>query len=307
MASPSRESECAPLVDEVSAPSVSVDGVRQRRPARKAGLHHISESPQWMRNNQYITDFYRPQLCLKGCFLSLFQVHNETANCWTHLIGTILFFFITLHTMDWMWEHDREHKVVFLIYIFSAIACFTASTIFHLFRAHSDTTHKLLARLDYSGIAIMVAGSMVPLLYYGFACEAWLRNVYCTVALSLGAACCAFNVLPGFDRGEYRVFRTGMFLAFGFSGAVPVLHKVLLHGGDSIGLPYLLAMASFYTGGALLYASRIPERFFPDKSIVMVWLHSHCIFHVAVVAAALVHFRAVVVAFEHRLANPCPT
>lgn len=47
--------------------------------------------PDWLQDNEFIRGFYRrPDLPLKKRFLSLFGIHNETGNVWTHLIGEFL-------------------------------------------------------------------------------------------------------------------------------------------------------------------------------------------------------------------------
>ena len=52
-----------------------------------------------------------------------------------------------------------------------AIICMGASATFHLFKEHSHKSHKLLAKVDYAGISIMIAGSSTPPYYYSFFCE----------------------------------------------------------------------------------------------------------------------------------------
>lgn len=42
---------------------------------------------------------------------------------------------------------------------------------FHLFKDHSEIVSKTLARIDYAGISIMIAGSNTPPLFYSFFCE----------------------------------------------------------------------------------------------------------------------------------------
>ena len=48
--------------------------------------HH--EMPRWMRDNDFLVGGHRPQLNSFGaCFKSVFSIHTETGNIWTHLIG----------------------------------------------------------------------------------------------------------------------------------------------------------------------------------------------------------------------------
>lgn len=53
-------------------------------------VHHHS-LPHWLRDNDYLLRGHRPQLpTFRECFRSIFRVHTETGNIWTHLIGEIL-------------------------------------------------------------------------------------------------------------------------------------------------------------------------------------------------------------------------
>jgi len=47
--------------------------------------HHL---PKWLRDNEFLTSGHRPQLnSFYTCFKSIFRVHTETGNIWTHLLG----------------------------------------------------------------------------------------------------------------------------------------------------------------------------------------------------------------------------
>lgn len=64
-------------------------------------------------------------------------------------------------------------------------------------------------------------------------------------------------------------FLTGVFLTFGLSGIIPAVHYTLIEGFDyaitRASLGWLILMGVLYVVGALLYAVRVPERFFPGK------------------------------------------
>ena len=62
-------------------------------------------------------------------------------------------------------------KIPLFLHIAGAISCLGCSTIFHLFKDHSQKTSEFLVRLDYAGISLMIAGSNMPPLYYSFYCK----------------------------------------------------------------------------------------------------------------------------------------
>ena len=44
--------------------------------------------PTWLKDNDCILKGYRPQLgSFTACFKSIFSIHTDTGNIWTHLIG----------------------------------------------------------------------------------------------------------------------------------------------------------------------------------------------------------------------------
>lgn len=52
------------------------------------------------------------------------------------------------------------------------------SGIFHTLNNHSPQVSKFWNQLDYVGIALMIWGSFVPSVYYGFWCDAGPRMTY---------------------------------------------------------------------------------------------------------------------------------
>nr|DAD41539.1 TPA_asm: hypothetical protein HUJ06_015862 [Nelumbo nucifera] len=54
--------------------------------------------PEYLRDNEFILGHYRSEWPLKQVLLSIFSIHNETLNVWTHLIGFFLFLSLTIYT-----------------------------------------------------------------------------------------------------------------------------------------------------------------------------------------------------------------
>ncbi|KAJ7525108.1 hypothetical protein O6H91_17G036600 [Diphasiastrum complanatum] len=55
--------------------------------------------PDYLQDNEYIVGHYRADWPLREAFLSIFSLHNETVNIWTHLIGFFLFLGLTVYTV----------------------------------------------------------------------------------------------------------------------------------------------------------------------------------------------------------------
>lgn len=106
-------------------------------------------------------------------------------------------------------------------------------------------------------------------------------------------------------------------------GVLPTAHYIITDGVRSLfednAFHWLLLMAFLYLLGAVLYATRTPERFFPGKCDIWVRLEkkncltlltlqfqSHQLFHTCVVIAAFVHYYGISEMAMARLNAQCP-
>jgi hypothetical protein len=64
-------------------------------------------------------------------------------------------------------------------------------------------------RLDYTGIALLIVGSYIPCLYYGFYCYQKTKIVYITIVCLLGLCCIGISLWENFNTPKYRVLRAG--------------------------------------------------------------------------------------------------
>ena len=61
---------------------------RARAKLRWDSLFHWNDLPEYLKDNEYIYTGYRVHTGVLGSFKSLFRIHNESGNVWTHLLGT---------------------------------------------------------------------------------------------------------------------------------------------------------------------------------------------------------------------------
>lgn len=272
-------------------------------------IHH-SHLPKWLRDNDYLVKGHRPPLrSFAACFRSIFRIHTETGNIWTHLLGCIFFIFLT----SYFWSRPSvevvwEKKLVFSAFFAGTILCLSFSSLFHCCCCHSEKVGRIFAKLDYCGIALLIVGSFVPWLYYCFYCHNSPRVVYLVCIFVLGILSIIVSMWDKFGQPQYRSLRAGVFVALGLSGVVPAAHYILwegfYHAWNMAAMSYLFLMAFLYIFGAFLYAARIPECIWPGKFDYL--FQSHQIFHVFVVAAAIVHFLGIVqVSHNHVTAGLC--
>ncbi|CAI8589002.1 unnamed protein product [Vicia faba] len=312
--------------------------------------------PAFLRDNEYILGHYRSEWPMKQVLLSIFTIHNETLNVWTHLIGFFLFLALTIYTamkvpqvvdlnslqhLPDILKNGDLHKlqselltclpsmpdlqrlrdeisswhIKELLYNCLPVR-FSSSNhtdVCVLHNVKEDLANLIaplvirpITRLDYAGIAALISTSFFPPVYYSFMCYPFFCNLYLGFITILGIATILVSLLPVFQTPEFRTIRASLFLGMGLSGAGPILHKLFLFWGEPevfYTTGYEILMGSFYGLGALVYATRIPERWMPGKFDIAG--HSHQLFHVLVVAGAYTHYRAGLVYLRWRDIRGC--
>lgn len=248
--------------------------------------------PKWLQDNNYLHNEHRPPLnSFIECCKSVFRLHTETVNIWTHLIGCFIFMALYIHVL--LTEHYAwQDKLIFAVYFLGTIVCLGLSTAFHVVHCHSESIGKLFNKLDYCGITVLIMVSFVPWLYYAFYCRVYPILIYLSSVLILGTASIIMSLQEKFSRPAYRPIRTAVFTTFGLSGVVPAMHYLYVEFPQNkvaLGtIGWLILMGSLYIAGALIYILRIPERIFPGKCDI--FFQSHQIFHVFVLVAAFTHY-----------------
>lgn len=142
--------------------------------------------------------------------------------------------------------------------------------------------------------------------YYGFMCNNTLRDIYLVAITVIGCLTIMVTMLPVFQTVKYHKFRASMFFGMGVSGVVPCIHKLFLHSTEPGAIKTLtleVLMGMLYAAGAVVYATRIPERWAPGKFDIAG--NSHQLFHMLVVAGAYVHYQAGLMYLRWRDANGC--
>uniref|UniRef100_A0A0K0FBH6 Adiponectin receptor protein (inferred by orthology to a D. melanogaster protein) n=1 Tax=Strongyloides venezuelensis TaxID=75913 RepID=A0A0K0FBH6_STRVS len=274
-------------------------------------VQNFEDLPDWLKDNEYLLTGHRPPLpSFVECFKSILSLHTETGNIWTHLIGCVAFFVLALWFLTRPDTHIQfQEKLVFSFFFLSAILCLGASFVFHTVSCHSIPVVKLFSKLDYVGISLLIIGSFIPWIYYGFYCRSIPKVTYIAMIAVLGIIAVIVSLWDKFSEPKFRPYRALVFVLMGLSGVFPAIHFIMTDGIskmiDENGFYYLIVMALLYLIGAGLYATRTPERFFPGKCDI--WFQSHQLFHLCVVCAAFTHYYGVYNMAMNRLTNVCPS
>lgn len=156
--------------------------------AEKASDHWYSlmtwdDLPHWRQDNQYIRGNYRQESrSYLRSLCSLTYWHNETVNIYSHLIPALLslpFAIAMYKVMQPRYKQAAQSDVTaFCCFFLGAALCLGMSAIYHTLTNHSPLVNQVGNQLDYVGIVLLITGSFVPSVYYGFWCDPALQKLY---------------------------------------------------------------------------------------------------------------------------------
>ncbi|KAF9891381.1 hypothetical protein FE257_004237 [Aspergillus nanangensis] len=268
------------------------------------------QAPAWYVKNSYIRTGYRPVTpSVRFCLQSLSYLHNETANIYSHLIPGLLFLFGNAFVHQYFASNfplaSWTDQLVFHIYLTSSVVCFGVSSLYHTLRCHSAVFAELWVRLDYVAIIFQILGSFVSGIYVGFYCEPGFQNTYWSMISILGVLTGFVVVHPSLQRKKWRILRLSTFVATGFSAFAPIIHGSLIFPYEQLdrqaGLRYYYAEGVVLLLGVFFYATHFPESRRPKRFDI--WGASHQLFHLMVVAGALIHLYGILRAFRWNYEN----
>ena len=180
----------------------------------------IEQAPPYARS-QYILYWYRPKMKPMSGALTLFRLHNETLNIWSHLLGAIWVCAMLMDTCSMpdaaVRNEGQRHATV--VYLLTALFCTFSSALYHLFGGIlSPRTYRRLFNLDINGISVVIAGSYYPGLLFAFRCNPAAWYFYsCTTASLLVVVSYAVN----FDvRDSTRVMTQVLLVVFGLAPSI---------------------------------------------------------------------------------------
>jgi len=113
------------LIDSVL--DVPTKCVEQAREVGKFVVDYVvdhSHLPHWLVDNEYLISGHRPPMpSVKQCFASIFRLHTETVNIWTHLLGTLVFIIIATYFLTRPTSEVHIEKKINFWCIFSWSDC----------------------------------------------------------------------------------------------------------------------------------------------------------------------------------------
>ncbi len=282
--------------------------------------------PNDMRETYILNGYRPPSAGLYYGIKSMFTLHNETLNVWTHAMPLVYF----LYYMIWdtqIWDKldtlGGTHRYTFYAYFAGLFILFTTSSMAHLLNcAWSLKWRNVCFVLDYA--AITVFGVSAAIVYYFFlrprgdiaamggvsgylgmtigtaiiamwtCCWTRLHPIPFCNAIRVAAFSCPFLIgsTPGFARYLTTWYYGPSVFQFNATSSMTE-DNMALYGQntdhpDDIFLQRFPKHMSLMVFGSLINAIKVPERFSPGSFDLVG--HSHQLFHICIFLGIREHF-----------------
>ena len=264
--------------------------------AHESGLIRYDDLPHPWRINPHILRGYRFSETKIDCVRSAFSLSNESVNIWSQVLGLILVLAIAFYFYPTSTNFSQSTFTdIFFsaMFFFAASKCLVCSCMWHTMNSIADQTlMERFACVDYTGISLLIAASIMTTEYTAFYCEPVSRWVYIVSTALLGVAGVILPWRPTFNRQDMAWLRVAFYVSLGATGFCPVIQLNLTRGSQWSYYFYAPVMKSVlvYLVGAVIYAMKLPEKLLPG------WFDyfggSHNIWHCMIILGILFHYMA---------------
>lgn len=275
------------------------------RKLKREGSHTEGEFHEvacHLQSNPHIHSGYRmnhksPADVLK----SIFSLHNETLNIWSHLVPAIVM-------CSWLVNSYDTVGAMLKCYTIACVFLFIASSVYHLFKCQNQHTYDLCLKLDFSGIVAVIASSFLAGIYYGFHCFPKIRNFFLVVTGAINAF--LMYVAVG-DKDNYHITTRRIFYVAGVAWSiVPMAAFFMIYDLYTDTEAFQMAKSCLtllggYGSAFAVYSSKFPEKWWPGKFDFIG--HSHQTWHVLIAASAIWWYWSLEQARLWALSGVCPT
>jgi adiponectin receptor len=256
--------------------------------AKSRGLIHLEDLPEPWKINPHILEGYRFTDSISLCLKSAFQYSNESFNIWSHLLPLLAIIFVTTnlsYTVSISELNETIDNWIQLGYIFAVAACLACSTSWHTMKcvSHESLMWKF-ASLDMMGVSMLISATSVVTEYTGFYCNLRKRLLYISITCFSGLTCMILPWREWVRRPSAAWIRVTLFVLLGASGLVPAIDMALSQGLQHAienYKPVVLKVVFPVFCGAIVYASKFPERWWPGRFDLIGY--SHNLWHLGVV------------------------
>ncbi|XP_077861675.1 membrane progestin receptor beta-like [Saccoglossus kowalevskii] len=248
-----------------------------------------TEVPKLFREPDVHNGYRIPNQPITYYALSMFQVHNELLNVWTHVIA---FSILLYRSLTFISQVDLSDPHAWPLLIFCTSCCmyvFLSSTA-HLFQSQSELTHYTCFFMDYIGISLYGFSSGMVHFYYS-AEESYIKFIgsgwfFFVVTLCLASFACFAN---GYPKVKYtrpypytrKLWQLGSVGSLYLWIIAPIFHHIIMCKSNSCtdeGIYYHEAQVFWFLIGAVFFALPYPQKIAPGWFDIVG--HGHQFFHI---------------------------
>lgn len=252
---------------------------------------------------------YRESSRVWDAVVSLFTLHNQTLNIWTHLLG---FWYFASWTPTILRQLLEDHATwadiaFFAVFVLCAQFQMLSSAVYHLLAYVSEEWDRFFLRMDVAGIILMIFGSFAIGLHNGFSMMPMLKTSYLAIVCTPLLAAAALTLSPAVQSPRVVAVRNTLMAATTAFGVVPAAHWMLSDVSGCRGdiILGVCGMFGFYGVGFVFFLTRFPEAFFSHIIIDYVG-QSHSWWHVCVWLAGASWLHGMMAFYECRHKAMCP-
>ena len=210
-----------------------------------------------------------PEICrLPGC--------HEPFSAISHLVGAVVFLILGIVLLREA-RGDRARQVYLGVYAFACVFLFSMSGVYHMM-TRGSVAHQVMERLDHSAIFVLVAGTFTPI--HGLLFRGWLR--WGPLVLIWTGAAAGIILKTVFFEHVAEWVGLSLYLALGWVG---------VFGAFFLARQYGVAFIRLVVLGGIVYSLGAVMEYFGWLTLIPGVLHSHDLFHLTVLVAALLHWR----------------
>lgn len=197
------------------------------------------------------------------CFGSIWSLHDETLNIWTHMVAAGFYSITALIHIIRRTTRSEPDSCAILIFLVGAMLCFAFSALYHTFANHSDA--GFWQRMDHFGIATFIWAASSAFSIVCFAEHRLTQRLY-TTAVTAFALVSFYQLQHDVTHwSEVSRARFTTHALYGALASLPALHSasVVPHRTSSAQQQLLRSFAAFVilnTAGGIIYATGVIEQ-----------------------------------------------
>ncbi|KAA8495760.1 Adiponectin receptor protein [Porphyridium purpureum] len=285
--------------------SVSDYGL-EAKPQAPDQLYSIRQVPHYLRMPDIWEGYRASGLSTRHYWKSVFRIHNETFNFWSHAIPAILALVIVMpYTMlVIMRPLSIQAQISVFLYMLAAFFCFCFSAVYHAVGCQSQEMHRHWLMVDQVGTLAYMTGSFLPgmvivslrFVRMGQFC---LFLTFCNFVLGT-----RFLVKSSKSERQCIKTRDRLFVFTASWSLIPYMIFAYAERAELLGKVFLVGVLVTYATQALAFAFyklRIPERFGPGEFDC--WGNSHHYWHLLSCCGGLLWLVCVVFFFLQAFAS----